>query len=113
MKLKVGIKLWLETENGYIFGEGILEILNKIQELGTLRGATKELGMSYRHAWGIIKKSEQRIGKSLLTTHKGGKLGGGGAELTEEGKLLLKKYLEIREALREISEKLDGTVIIG
>jgi len=104
MKLNVGIKLWLETENGYVFGEGILEILNKIQELGTLRGATKELGMSYRHAWGIIKKSEQRIGKPLLATHKGGKLGGGGAELTAEAKLLIDKYLEVKNALQKIDK---------
>ena len=104
MKLKVGIKLWLETENGYIFGEGILEILTKIQELHTLRSAAEKLSMSYRHAWGIIKKSEQRIGKPLLATHKGGKLGGGGAKLTAEAKLLLAKYVEAKNTLQKIDK---------
>lgn len=104
MKLKVGIKLWLETEKGYVFGEGIFKILNKIDERGTLRGATKELGMSYRHAWGIIKKIEQKIGKPLLATHKGGKHGGGGAKLTAEAKLLIDKYLEAKNKLQTIYE---------
>ena len=104
MKLKVRIKLWLETENGYVLGEGLLEILNSIRELGTLRGAAKRLDMSYRHAWGIIKESEQRLGKSLLATHKGGKLGGGGAELTPEARRLIDKYLETRDALKRINK---------
>ena len=107
MKLKARIKLWLETENGYVFGEGPFNLLSEIQDLGSLSRATKELGMSYRHAWGIIKKIEQRIGKPLLKTHKGGApgiLGGGGSELTEEAILLMEKYLEIKERLKGIDE---------
>jgi len=107
MKLKIRIKLWLETENGYVFGEGVLKILSKIQELGTLRDATKELGMSYRHAWGIIKKSEQRLGKPLLATHKGGKYGGGGADLTTDARLLMDKYLQIKRTVTEKNETLE------
>ena len=104
MKYKARLKLWLETENGYVIGEGIYELLKKIQELGTLREAAENLSMSYRHAWGIIKKSEQRIGKPLLKTHKGGTLGGGGAELTVEAIQLIDKYLEIKKALKGIDE---------
>lgn len=97
----------METDNGYVFGEGTFRILSKIQELGTLSGAAGALGMSYRHAWGIVRTVERRIGRPVLKTYKGGKLGGGGAELTEEGSLLLKKYLEVKEALMNVSEKLD------
>ncbi len=104
LNLKVRIKFWLETENGYVFGEGVFKILSKVEELGTLRGAAETLDMSYRHAWGMIKKSEQRIGKPLLKTHKGGKLGGGGAKLTEEAKLLIDKYLDVKEMLKKIDE---------
>jgi molybdate transport repressor ModE-like protein len=60
--------------------------------------------MSYRHAWGIIKKIEHRIGKPILKTHKGGVFGGGGAELTIEAKLLKDKYLEFKKTLQGISE---------
>lgn len=107
MKLKLIIKFWLETENGYVFGEGAFRLLDKIQELGTLRGAAEALNMSYRHAWGIAKNIEKRIGKPILKTHKGGSLGGGGAELTEEAILLMEKYLEAREVLMEVTDKLN------
>ena len=105
VKLKPKIKLWLETENGYVFGEGLLELLGKIQDLGTLRGAAEDLGMSYRYAWGKIKNTERRVGRPILKTHKGGISGGGGAELTEEGITLLNKYLEIKKALMQISDQ--------
>ena len=107
MKFKTKLKLWLETENGYAFGEGSFKLLNKIQEHGTLRGASKELGMSYSHAWGIIKQIELTIGKPLLKTQKGGPHGGGGSELTAEAKLLMEKYLELKENLKGIDETFD------
>ena len=86
-------KLWLETKDGYVFGQGVLALLQGIQEMGTLSGAAEALGMSYRHAWGLIKKVERRIGKPLLRTRKGGKLGGGGAELTPTGQELIKVFM--------------------
>ena len=110
MKLKPVIKFWLETEKGYVFGEGSFNLLNKIQELGTLRGAAEALGMSYRHAWGILKSIERRIGKPVLETHKGGRLGGGGAKLTKDGEILLNKYLEMKKALTEISGKISWEI---
>jgi len=93
-KLKPTYKLWLETKEGYVFGEGSLELLRKIEEVGTLSGAAEALGMSYRHAWGVIKKIESRIGGPLLRTRKGGREGGGGAELTETGQRLIKEFLK-------------------
>ena len=100
--LKPAYKLWLETEEGYIFGKGILQLLLKIEEVGTISGAAKSLGMSYRHAWGIIKKTEKRLGKPLLNTQKGGKFGGGGATLTPTGRELMKEFLKFRNMFEEI-----------
>ncbi|MDQ1279219.1 MAG: molybdate transport system regulatory protein [Thermoproteota archaeon] len=111
MELKPVVKVWLETKEGYIFGEGPFELLSKIEECGTLSGAAQELGMSYRHAWGITKTIEKRIGKPVLKTHKGGSLGGGGAELTEDGKLLLKRYSEVKKNILLVIEKLDGRLM--
>lgn len=94
-------KFWLETEEGYIFGEGPFQLLHKISECGTLSGAASEMGMSYRHAWGIVKEVENKMRMSLLKTHKGGTQGGGGAELTEEAKELVSRYLHLKEAYLE------------
>jgi len=97
-KVKPAFKVWLENEEGrYAFGEGLFILLQKIRELGTLSEAAKSLEMSYRHAWGLIKKSERLIGEPLLKTKKGGKAGGGGAQITEAGERLLKEYLRIKK----------------
>ncbi len=92
--------MWLENEEGrYAFGEGLFALLRNVQDLGTLSDAAKALGMSYRHAWGLIKRAEKILGEPLLKTRKGGKAGGGGSQLTETGEKLLKEFSRIKKAL--------------
>jgi molybdate transport repressor ModE-like protein len=107
-RIKANLKFWLETEDGYIFGEGPFELLSKISALGTLTAAAKALDMSYRHAWGIVKNVEKRLGTPILETRKGGPKGGGGAELTEEGRALLDDYYRVREAYAHASRMLSS-----
>jgi molybdate transport system regulatory protein len=97
-------KVWMETEDGYVFGPGVYSLLKKIMEVGTLKEASMELGMSYRYAWGLIRKAEEKLGEPLLSAHKGGKSGGGGAELTERGKKFLVEFENLREQMRQASE---------
>ncbi len=56
------------------------------------------MGMSYRHAWGIIKKIEDRLGYEIVKSVKGGRKGGG-TELTEKGRKLVEKYRRTKETL--------------
>ena len=107
VKLKPHFKLWLETEDGYVFGPGSFELLHGIQEKGNLKTIAEELKMSYRHAWGIIKEIEETLGKPILVTHRGGKVGGGGAELTQTGKELLEAYLKLKSDLKQVFSDID------
>jgi len=96
-KIKPAFNVWLQDKDRqYIFGEGPFELLKRIQEYGTLTDAAESLEMSYRHAWGIIKKIERLIGEPLIKTRKGGKAGGGGTELTEVGIKILERYSQIK-----------------
>ena len=101
VKLKPRFKLWLETEDGYVFGPGSFKLLHGIREKGTLKVAAMGLNMSYRQAWGIIKEIEEKIGKPIIVSHRGGKVGGGGAELTQTGKELLENYLRLKSDLKQ------------
>ena len=105
VKVRPVFKFWLETNEGYAFGEGPFEILSKVKELGTLSGAAKALNMSYRQAWGMVRKTEEKVGESLMKTHRGGVSGGGSAELTEAGLALLGRYSRVKEALAEFSNR--------
>lgn len=102
IKPRPAFKLWLETEEGYVFGQGTFDLLMKIQEVGSLSGAAKALGMSYRHAWGLIKRAEGRVGEPLIRTYKGGRLGGGGAKLAPAGRRLIEEFSRVRMALSQI-----------
>jgi molybdate transport repressor ModE-like protein len=92
-------KFWLETEEGYIFGEGSFELLKGIREKGTLTASAETLKMSYRHAWGMIKQIEKKLRHPILTTFKGGKDGGGGARLTKNGRELIDTFLKYKKAV--------------
>jgi molybdate transport system regulatory protein len=65
--------LWFETHKGMFFGMGRVLLLQKVKELGSLNKAAKELGMSYRAAWGKIKATEEVLGKPLLVKVAGRK----------------------------------------
>lgn len=98
--IKPVFKFWLETDKGYVLGKGTFTLLQKIQEYGSLQDATKDLDMSYRYAWGLIRKIERNIGRPVVETQKGGRYGGGGTVLTQFACNLL-------EAFKLIEKKLD------
>ena len=104
-KAKPIFKIWLETDEGYVFGPGVYSLLRKIGETGTIKGAAEDLGMSYRFAWGLLKKAEEKLGEPLVASHKGGRSGGGGVEITEVGFRFLKEFSEIERAIGRLSEE--------
>jgi len=95
-------KLWLETDEGMVFGPGLYRLLSKILEAGTLKASAEGLGMSYRFAWGLIRNAEDKIGQPLVTSHKGGRHGGGGVELTEVGRQFLEEFSHVELILNEL-----------
>jgi len=86
----IRLHLWLETTEGVFFGTGLALLLVKIEQYGSLKKAAEDLGMSYRAAWGKIRKTEEVLGVRLIA-QKGCKKGG--HRLTEHGELLKEKYL--------------------
>jgi molybdate transport repressor ModE-like protein len=106
-------KVWMETDDGYVFGPGVYSLLKRIGEVGTLKEAAAELGMSYRYAWGLIKKAEEKLGEPLLTAHKGGRSGGGGAELTGRGKQFLVEFQKLREQIIRVTQTIPQQLING
>jgi len=86
----------METDEGYVFGPGVYRLLKAINKTGTLKGASQELGMSYRYAWGLIKKAETKLGESLINASKGGRLGGGSSVITSLGEGFIEDFERIQ-----------------
>jgi len=89
--LTPSVKLWLKKGKLSIIGSGRVRLLRAIEKYGSITKAAKSMNMSYRHAWGIIKKIQDSVGKDIVITTHGGEHGGG-AKLTEYGKKILMQY---------------------
>jgi putative molybdopterin biosynthesis protein len=62
----------------------LLDLLNAVQESGSISGAARALKLSYRHVWGELKRWESELGNELLIWEKGQS-----ARLSEFGHKLL------------------------
>ena len=70
-------KLWFSTADSEgVFGDGKWRLLKAIDDKGSLKKAAESLGISYRKAWGDLKKAESCLGTRLIEKIRGGKDGG-------------------------------------
>ena len=83
-----------------VFGPGVGQLLHRVQEYHSLRGAAQSMNMAYSKAWTVLRSAEEQLGFKLLHSSTGGR-GGGGAVLTEEGRQLLEQYDELCRRLQE------------
>ncbi len=81
------------------FREGQIEFLRRVDEEGSLLGAAKVHGISYRTAWLWVGEMNRAWGRPLVGRVHGGR-GGGGAVLTPDATALLRR---IRDAERRIN----------
>ncbi len=49
----------------------LLTLLGDVQQHGSLSGACKATGVSYRHAWSLIREGEAQLGQALLNMERG------------------------------------------
>lgn len=69
-------------------GPGKLQLLQKIDELGSISAAGRSMKMSYRQAWALIDQLNRAFQEPVVHSQTGGK-SGGGAHLTDFGRLLV------------------------
>lgn len=85
-------------------GPGKADLLEQIAETGSISAAARRMNMSYRRAWLLVDTMNQCFRKPLVGTATGGK-GGGGAQITDLGMEVLRRYREMeRKAAVAVSE---------
>ncbi len=80
-------------------GPGKVALLEAIAVTGSLTGAAKHLGMSYRRAWVLLDELNRSLRTPAVDSAKGGE-GGGGSELTDCGRELVALYRRIEDGAR-------------
>ncbi|MDI3324439.1 LysR family transcriptional regulator [Pontibacterium granulatum] len=105
-KLKARIRLQLGED--IALGPGKVELLELIQETGSISAAARRMGMSYRRAWLLVETMNRCFASPLVETAQGGK-GGGGAGVSEVGRQVLALYHQL-EAKLQVSEEIQQIV---
>src|SRR3990172_1238315 len=102
--LAIRSKLWIEVDGEPVFGRGRRFLLEAIDMHGSISRAAQEVDLSFRKAWGHIKAMEERLGIKLVERQAGGK-NGGGALLTEDARMFLRKYAALEKGMQELVDK--------
>ena len=90
-EISLECKLRVYVGDTPFLGIGRIELLEKIIHLGSISQAAQAMHMSYRKAWQLVENMNQLSEKPLVIKKTGGKTGGG-AMVTEQGKMMIKKY---------------------
>ena len=95
------MKVWLcAGDQQGVFGDGKWRLLQAIEETQSLVAAAESLHMSYRKAWGDIRKAERTLGVALVTRQRGG-ADGGSTQLTEAGQRWVSDYSAFRRQVED------------
>ncbi|TDE14694.1 winged helix-turn-helix domain-containing protein [Dyadobacter psychrotolerans] len=99
----IRLRHWVYVNETKFFGPGRYELLEGIQQTGSIAKAAKEMGLSYKKAWAMVDAMNTLGQKPYVVTQKGGSKGGG-TILTETGKDVLTAYKKLNEKLLAVVE---------
>jgi molybdate transport system regulatory protein len=97
---EIKLRLRITHEGEDAFGPGKAQLLESLLETASLNRTAKEMKMSYVKALALARAMNAHFTEPLVVLSRGGTKGGG-AQVTETGRLVLSEY----HAMREASEK--------
>jgi molybdate transport system regulatory protein len=101
---KVCGSLWLEFEGQRFFGPGRVELLERIDQTGSINQAAKQMRMSYKKAWEMITLLNTQAKNPLVIIQTGGEKGGGSI-VTKEAKELIAYHKILRRRFMAFLER--------
>ena len=93
------VRVWVERDGEKVLGPGRVELLGHIDRHHSISAAAKQMNMSYRRAWTLVRDMNEAAGEPLVEVTTGGP-GGGGAALTPRGQEAVALYRRTRRAAR-------------
>jgi molybdate transport system regulatory protein len=93
-------------EDDIVINEEGFTLLTEIKKEQSIVAASRNMGISYRKAWGLLREIEYVLGFQLVGKHRGGKEGGK-TDLTAEGLELSEAYLNLKT---DLEDKVHDTV---
>jgi len=106
---KIRARFWITGEKSGYVGIGRIELLQKIDELGSMNQAAKSMGMSYKKAWKLIQELNDMYDQPLIEKAIGGKAGGG-SHLTPRGKKLIADFKKVEFELQKFLKEMNSSI---
>ncbi len=88
------ISIRIDLKSGVRVGPGKVALLEAIAETGSISAGARRMGMSYRKAWLLVDAFNNTFREPVISTETGGDHGGG-AQLTDTGREIVKLYRQI------------------
>jgi molybdate transport system regulatory protein len=98
------LNIWIEQNGTVVLSEWRVQLLEAIEQTGSINGAAAVMKITFARAWGKIHEMEEGLGFKLVDTQIGG-VGGGGATITANGRKLIRKFRAISQGLDEEIEQ--------
>jgi molybdate transport system regulatory protein len=89
------------TENSNL-GPGKIALLEGIRTYRSVSEAARRMNISYRRAWLLLDSLNKSFDMPATVNSVGGR-GGGGAEITPFGALLIESYREVERKLNDVA----------
>ncbi len=99
MELELAWRIQL-GEQVFVIEPLLFNLLEAVEQGGHLNYAARVTGVSYRHAWGLMRIWEERLKLPLLDLQRGR-----GANLTDSGRALLAARAQATSATRSLLER--------
>jgi molybdate transport system regulatory protein len=107
--LELGGSVWFQAGDQTLGGASRIALLAAIGESGSITGAARAVGMSYKAAWDAIDTMNNLAGEPLVMRAAGGK-GGGGTTLTPRAVRLIETFRAVESEHRRFLERAGAAI---
>lgn len=90
-----------------------IQLLEKVDRHGSIAQTAREIGISYPKVWHTIDTLNKMSEKPLVIKSAGGRGGGGGTILTDEGRKFLKRFKSIQRTHMKFIRQLEAKLASG
>jgi molybdate transport system regulatory protein len=102
--IQVNGSLWIEHSGHRFFGPGPVELLEYIEQTGSINQAAKKMQMSYKKAWEIVNNLNTITLHPLVITTTGGERGGG-STISDEARELIAWHRLLRQRFKKFLDE--------
>lgn len=106
---EIELQIHVKREGKLLLNPERAILLKAVRQTGSLLTASRKTGISYNKAWKILDHMNQALQNPVIEKLRGGK-GGGGANITAFGAMVLTEYEAMEQVVGTFSQKLNTEV---